>query len=359
MKRIKRKAIITIRSFVSAVFLFSSLNIHAAQQQSETTTAPHFTPPTTLVNMGKDWLQKKIQHDIKWAKDVDVALTLDQHLYPALAPLIKQFATEKGIKIALQEGTCGISAGLLSKKHVDIGGFCCPAGTMDRLPGLQYHTLGIAALGILVNAENPLQDVPATTIRDLFRGEIRSWSKLLTDRKSSTFSQPVRVIARFHCKHRPGHWRQILDNEELFNLRTDEVASIEDMISKITQIKGAIGYEVLWNIAHYQADKKAKPLHIGGANPSRTADVISGRYPFYRVYNITSWGPESGVEKTEAAALVQYILTHLDEVDPNFGLIPAYQLRKAGWLFREDELTGTPRSGQSTQQDSGKTLEIL
>ena len=328
--------------FLVTMLLFCSGHVQALAEHEKKGGSSHYFSSDPQLDMGEEWQNKPIRYNQKWVKDADLALTLDQHLYPALSSIINRFASEKKLKIAIKEGTCGISAGLLSKKHVDIGGFCCPPGKMDRLPGLQYHTLGIAALGILVNKTNPLQNLPAEKIRDLFQGEIKSWSHFSFEEAPSAFQQPVKVIARFHCKQRPGHWRLILDNEELYSLRTDEVASIKDMISKIAGIKGAIGYEVLWNIKHYRATKKIKFLRVGDADPSKGADVASGRYPFYRVYNITSWGAESGVEKTEAAALVQYILAHIDEVEPDFGLVPAHQLHRAGWGFSGDELISPP-----------------
>jgi ABC-type phosphate transport system substrate-binding protein len=325
---------------VTTVFLFPGISVCAGQLDEGG--GKHFAPPGSVVDMGEEWLRKKIHYDISWAKDADLALTLDQHLYPALSPMIEQFAKEKGLKIAVQEGTCGISLGLLSHKHVDIGGFCCPPGNMDRLPGLRHHTLGIAALGILVNAQNPQNDLETATIQNLFRGEIKNWSELPPADKATAFQQPVRVLARFHCKHRPGHWRLILDNEDLFSLRTDEVASIEDMITKISRTRGAIGYEVLWNIKHHQAEEKVKFLRVGGADPTRADDVASARYPFYRVYNITTWRPGSGLENKNASALVRYILARLNEVKSDFELIPADQLRRSGWIFDGDELVGEP-----------------
>lgn len=301
-----------------------------------------FTAATSVVDMGEAWRKQPIRYDEAWAKDTDLAITLDQHLYPALSPLINRFSRERGVRIVSQEGTCGISAGLVAKKRVDIGGYCCPPGTTDRLPGLQYHTLGISALGILVNALNPVTDLDVKTIRDLFRGEIQHWSQLPAADPAAGFMEPVRVLARFHCKQRPGHWRLILDNEELFSLRTEEVGSIEDMIANIAALPGAIGYEVLWNIARHQATGKVKYLRVGGADPTRAADVASGNYPFYRVYNISTWRQGSGMENTVASDLVRYLMTHLDEVKPEFSLVPADTLRQAGWKFDRDELVGGP-----------------
>ena len=76
-------------------------------------------------------------------------------------------------------GPCGISRGLLFRKTVDIGGFCCPPGRTDRLPGLRFHTLAIAAIALFVHPDNTIEDLTLSQARDLYRGEITDWSRLV------------------------------------------------------------------------------------------------------------------------------------------------------------------------------------
>lgn len=86
-----------------------------------------FSNPNIQLDMPDDWKQQPVKYD-KWAGNVNLAITLDQHMYPALLPLIKKYARQNNLNIAVNEGTCGISAGLLVRKAVDIAGFCCPPG---------------------------------------------------------------------------------------------------------------------------------------------------------------------------------------------------------------------------------------
>jgi len=110
-----------------------------------------FTDPTLIWRqVPPDWETQTVRAQ-PGASEADLSVTLDQQLYPMLLPLIQQYAAEHRVKVAVSNGTCGISAGLLSRKAVDVGGFCCPPGLTDRLPGLRFHTLAVAAIALLVH----------------------------------------------------------------------------------------------------------------------------------------------------------------------------------------------------------------
>ncbi len=333
-KRSLRLSTVGLNCFILITFLSSPL-LHAEVR------GPAFLDPADPVAMGVPWEKQDIEHE-EWAVGADLAVTLDQHLYPALTPFIMAYAKQENLKIMIQEGTCGISAGLLSKKHVDIGGVCCPPGRADRLPDLQHHTLGISALGILVNSENPVNEIKTKTAQDIFQGRIINWAELTTQNGVAGYSLPIRPIGRLHCKKRPGHWRLILNDEDLFAPRLYEVGTIKDMINTIAENRGAIGYEVLWNIKRFQQTEKVKPLNIDNSSPSSPADLISGKYPFYRVYNITTWKTDSKPGKKHAMKLVRYLLSHTSEIEKSFEIIPAKRLRDAGWKFNENELIDEP-----------------
>ncbi len=301
---------------------------------------PGFTNPEQTMEMDKAWTEKPIEYE-QWSQGADLVVTLDQHLYPALAPLIDRYKRQKKIKIITREGTCGISAGLIAKKQVDIGGFCCPPGLTDRLPDLQYHTLGITPLSILINKKNPISNLDAETVRDIFQGKINNWSHLLQTTPPAINSTPIRPVGRLHCKLRPGHWRLLLDNEDLFAPLLHEVGTIKDMIHTVAENPEAIGFEVSWNIQRYNKTDKVKQLHINGASPQDTDQLLCNTYPFYRVYNITSWKNGSTAENIYSENFINFLISHADEIGEEFNVVPAKSLRKAGWKFKKDELIGS------------------
>jgi hypothetical protein len=300
-----------------------------------------FSDPAAVFRMPADWMLKPIRHE-DWAGKADLSVTLEQDVYQLLLPFIRAFGKERGITIAVQEGTCGISAGALSRKAVDIGGFCCPPGREDRLPGLRFHTLGIVAKVIFVHPENPVADLTLQQAREIFRGRISRWSELKAPGGKAGPERPIRPVARFHCPARPGHWRLLLDNEDLFSLRIDEVRTISDMILQVAGSPDAIGWEVLGMAEHYATLGRVKAVTIDGYAPTDIQALATGKYPLYRTYNITTWkGP--GLESAHAAGLVAYLNREVVKIESRYGFAPAARLREAGWRFSGDELIGEPR----------------
>lgn len=301
-----------------------------------------FSGPAKQLDMPDEWKQQPVRYE-NWAENADLAVTLDQHLYPALLPLINKYARENNLKIAVNEGTCGISAGLLMRKAVDIAGFCCPPGGTDRYPDLTYHTLGIGSLAILVNPVNPVDDITFKQAQQIFQGKIHRWSELKTAGGRPGPDVPIISAARLHCKTRPGHWRLLLSDEDHFSARLRTVGSIQDVMFEVYNNDYAIaGFETLY-MAHYRylQGVKLKPLRIDGYSPDVQEYLVSGNYRIYHTYNLTAWTGESQ-KKKPAADLIDYLIRHADVIDASFGIVPSSSLRKAGWIFTGNELTGEP-----------------
>jgi len=297
---------------------------------------PAFSDPSAVAPIDEEWVKKPVEHR-EWAKGADVVITLDQHMYPALLPLIGDFERETGLKVAAAHGTCGISSGMIMRKEADIAGYCCPPAEFDRLPGVQFHTLGIGSLALIVNPSNPVKSVTLKEARDLFSGRIYRWSEL---KGRGGPDRPVQAVARLHCKTRPGHWRLLLDNEDLFSPRLREVGTIKEMVSFVANNEDAIGYESTWMVEQFREEGEARPLVIDGVSPSDEKALIERRYPFYRVYSITSWVGDN--RSKDADRLIEYLQSHLGDLDPGVGLVSAARLREAGWKFKGDELVGEP-----------------
>lgn len=322
--------------------LLSGISLEAGEHDTlENLAGPPFTAPSEIMEMPDAWVKRPIKYDASFG-DVDLVVTLDQHLYPALLPSVKSYANEHKLKIVVKEGTCGITAGMLSRKSADIGGYCCPPGITDRLPGLRFHTLGISALALLVHPDNPVDTITLKQARQIFTGEIYRWSELKTSEGNEGPNLPVHPVGRLHCKLRPGHWRLLLDNQDIFSTSLMEVGAIPDMISKVAANPGAIGYEVLWNLTRYKEYGRVRALKVGGNNPYSQERLISNDYPLYRVYNLSTWEGEK-VSKPQAQKLVRYLLKQSEQLGKKHFIIPASRLRNAGWKFNGNELVGEPK----------------
>ncbi|MEO5336290.1 MAG: substrate-binding domain-containing protein [Magnetospirillum sp. WYHS-4] len=331
--------------FCAAVFGLLTLASAAASAAPDPGTlgGRPFTDPASVTPMPDDWVKAPIRH--LTPKPVALALSLDQQLYPALLPLVQRFARERKVEIAIEEGTCGTSTAATYDRTADIIGACCPPAETDRLPGIKFHTVGIAAVALLVHPDNPLDGVTDDAARKLFGGQIKNWGEMPMSAVRPGPRKEVQAVTRLHCKTRPGHWRLILDNEELFTRDTEEVSAIEDMIVQVSRNRGAIGYETLYHAALFGETRKAKvrAVKVNGHDPRDDRALAAGKYPFYRVFNITTWtlAPAS---KPLADELAAWLIDQANAgvMDPRYGIVPAKDLRDKGWKFLENELIGEP-----------------
>jgi len=322
------------------IVLFILCDIAAAGQGDRFRTAEPFEYSSATVEATEEWKNREISYE-DWAKGADLTVSLDQHLYRTVLPLVMEFARENDLDIAVKEGTCGISSGLLSRKAIDISALCCPVAEYDRLPGLTYHTVALGAIGIIVNEKNPLNSLTHMQVRELFSGQVPRWRALKTTEPVELPDLPVRPVGRLHCKTRPGHWRMILDNEDLFGENLEEVGTIPDMVRAVSAYAGAIGHLRTWNYHIYGDKWKVKTLKINGISPEDKEALLAGRYPYYSSYNLGTW-EINGRKNPHAEALIEYLKKNIGSIDSRFVVASPMELRKAGWKFNGDELVSPP-----------------
>ncbi|MDH5190814.1 MAG: substrate-binding domain-containing protein [Gammaproteobacteria bacterium] len=301
-----------------------------------------FSNPDETSKMSKAWIERSVSYDAKLsARDIDIVMVLDQQTYPAFSKEIKEFAKNNNIKIELTEGSCGVSAGGMADKRIDIGGYCCPPGQDDRLPGIEFHTIGIAPIALFVNKDNPINNVTHDEVKKIFSGEIFRWSGLKSSVENNVTDAPIQVVGRLHCRHRPGAWRLILDNEEHFSAGLMEVGTIKDMLLQIGNNKRAIGYEMRWMSKYHDKEDFIKPLKINSVSPDDSNALLSNKYPFYRTYSLAYWKKNKN-KNANMNKLISYINKLTEEKTNEFGIIPSSSLKKSGWIFRNNELIGEP-----------------
>ncbi len=296
-----------------------------------------FSDPAELAPKSADWIRQPLVYAPE-AASADLVVSLDQQIYALFAEEIRRFAAGRGIRIALQEGTCGISAEGLEGKRIDVGGFCCPPGTLDRLPGVRFHTIGIAALALLVHPDNPVRDVTRREARAIFAGRLTRWDQLADGAGASR--APILVAARLHCKARPGHWKLIV-RESAFTPFGKPIGDIPYMIDQVSRTPTLIGYETLHMVNRY-AQAPVRVLTVDGVHPADHALLAQGAYPFYRVFSLTTWAPP--LARQHATDLVAHLLAAVERDPDRYGLVPPSALRARGWRFQGGELVGEPEN---------------
>jgi phosphate transport system substrate-binding protein len=309
--------------------------------------APDFSNPEEQAVVPEGWSERPIVYEAD-LRGYDLVVALGQQSHPIFKDLIPEYAKKHNLKIGLRHGTCGITSGRLRNKSFDIGAFCCPPGKNDRLPGMEFHSLGISPLALIVHPENPLQDVTLEQAREIFRGHLSYWNQVSAGPQPE-LDRLIQPVARLHCKKRPGHWRALLNNEDQFGPRLFEVGVIPDMISQVARNPGAIGLEVPLMVSVHREKGEVRMLSIDGHSPTDLDYVASGNYPFYRTYHLTTWNKDEKAKQI-ALGLVRFMQQYIEEHSEDVGYVAPSRLKKAGWKFSGEELVGEPDSIQTAKK---------
>ena len=324
--------------------LFAFANPLHADHIDHHSAAPTFSDPNILNPVSQKWKDTPFEYD-NADLDADLVVALGQQSYPIFHNLILNYAKKNDLKIIVKPGTCGITAGRLRRKSADIGAFCCPPAKSDRLPGLEFHSLGISPIALIVHPDNPLKNITSKQAREVFQGISTRWPQI-DKTLNNKFEHLIKPIGRLHCKIRPGHWRGLLNNEDQFSPRLFEVGVIPDMISQVSRNTGAIGWEVPLMVDYHKKKGRVRMLKVDGHEATDLKYLLSGKYPLYRSYSLTTWKPNTGNKdvksQIQAKKLVAYLQQHIEKTHSDISYIPPSQLRRAGWKFQGDELIGEP-----------------
>lgn len=186
-----------------------------------------------------------------------------------------------GIKLAQQS----------SHDHETFGFVCCPLSEQEIAEkNLIVYPLAEEPILILVNQKNPIENLSTEQVRSIFRGDISNWKEV------GGWDKPIAVIARLHCKKRPGHWKTILPSADDFTKSRLNVSNAEEMVKLVTSFDTAIGHTgSTWKFGE---NSRVKSIKVN--NVEATADNLKNEsYPFHRRLSaVTNLTPSEDVLKT-------------------------------------------------------------
>ena len=163
-----------------------------------------------------------------------------------------------GIK-AVQEGRCDI--GLSSRALKDA----------EKEAGLSATVLAFDGIAIIVNPENPVNDMSVETIAKIYTGEITNWSEI-----GGNDAEIVLIGREAGSGTRDG-FEAITKTEDACKYR-QELTSTGDVITTVAQNPGAIGYA---SVASVKSTVKA--VTVDGVEATE-ANIKDGSYVVQRPF---------------------------------------------------------------------------
>jgi len=186
-----------------------------------------------------------------------------------------------GIKLAQQN----------SHEHQTFGFVCCPLSEKElKQKKIKIYPIAEEPILILVNKNNPVENLSTEQVRAIFRGDITNWKQV------GGWDKPVAVVTRLHCKKRPGHWKTILPSADDFVKERINVSSADEMVTIVTKFDTAIGHTGSTWV--FGKDSNVKAISINNVN-ANAANLKNKSYPFYRNLSaVTSLNPSEDVLTT-------------------------------------------------------------
>ena len=201
-----------------------------------------------------------------------------------------------GIK-AVQEGRCDIG---LSSRHLK---------AEELEAGLSGNILAYDGIAIIVNPENPVNDLSLETIAKIYTGEITNWSEVGGN------DVEIVLIGREAGSGTRDGFESITDTEDACKYR-QELTSTGDVITTVAQNPGAIGYASVASVKD-----TVKALTVDGVAPTEET-IKDGSYVVQRPFVLVT---KTGVELSDAAFKFFTYITSSDanEIITAAGVVPA------------------------------------
>jgi len=186
-----------------------------------------------------------------------------------------------GIKLAKQS----------TPDHPTFGFVCCPLSQHELdSKKIKIYPLADEPILILVNKNNPVNNLSTKQVRSIFSGDITNWKAV------GGWDKPIAVVTRLHCKKRPGHWKTILPTAGDFVKKRLDVSSAEEMVKLVTDFDTSIGH--LGSTWKFGAGSNVKAIKVNNIKASAKS-LKNKSYPFHRRLSaVTSLQPTESVLST-------------------------------------------------------------
>jgi len=186
-----------------------------------------------------------------------------------------------GIKLAKQS----------TDEHQTFGFTCCPLSDEELAKEkLKIYPLAEEPIMILVNKNNPINNLSTEQVRAIFSGKTKNWKDV------GGWDKPIVVVTRLHCKKRPGHWKTILPSADSFVKKRLNVSSAKEMVKLVTDFDTAFGH--LGSTWEFGKNSNVKAISINNVKAT-AANLKNKTYPFHRRLSaITNLNPGPDVLST-------------------------------------------------------------
>ncbi len=192
------------------------------------------------------------------------------------------------IRVSVQGGGSGTGIRQVGEGIIDIGAASRELTEEERkrYPNLVATPIALDGIAVIVNPQNPVNDLTLEQVRKIFTGEIRNWKEV-----GGEDAEIVVVIREEGSGTRKVFKELVLKGKDYASnaLQKQSNGAVKETVANN---KYAIGYIGLGYV-----DESVKALKINGVKPTKE-NVKNGKYPISRrLYLITNGQPQGVTKK--------------------------------------------------------------
>ncbi len=186
-------------------------------------------------------------------------------------------------------------------------------GLNEEEQELGLTTIPVAhdGIAVIVNTENPVQNLSIEQLRAMYAGEITNWSEVGGE------DLPIQLVNRDEASGTREAFKSIVMDGASFDRRAAVLSGTGQVRDVVSRSRGAIGYISMGFVKSEYAETEVRALSVNHVEPSEKT-IASGGYPISRDLYFFTKGEPTG----EAAEYIEYVLS--EDMDA--------QIREAGFI---------------------------
>ena len=241
----------------------------------------------------------------KEAVSTDGSTSMDK----VIGALSEAFETNEGITVTYNATGSGAGIQAVQEGRCDIGLASRNLKDEEKSSGLEGTVLAYDGIAIIVNPENPVNDLDVETIAKIYTGEIKNWKDVGGN------DAEIVLIGREGGSGTRDGFESITDTEDKCKYR-QELTSTGDVITTVASNPNAIGYASLASVKD-----SVKALNVDGVKPSE-ATIKDGSYVVQRPFVLVT---KKDAKLSESAQkFFDYITSEAaNEIISGAGVVPA------------------------------------
>lgn len=217
-------------------------------------------------------------------------------IQPHAELLAKSFqANNTNIKVFVQGGgsSAGVTAVGMGTADIGMSSANLTASQLSLYPNLKPVPIAVDGIAVIVNPQNPVNNLTLNQVRDIFSGSISNWNQV------GGPNQKINIVNREAGSGTRDGMQKIVLKGSRFSSGGITQSATGAVRSYIAGDPNAIGY-----ISFAEVDNSVKTPGINGAIPSYNA-IANGTYPIQRDLLLVTNGDPSG----NAKAFIDFTLS--------------------------------------------------